>query len=258
MDEMRSKLSQSVRHSAEALRSSEESFKEATDGKLVIDSLRAAMKEIEHSYQQLEEVNQVVHVIGEKTNVINDIVFKTQLLSFNASIEAARAGQHGRGFAVVASEVGKLADMSGRASQEIEKLLNTSTRKVAEVVDSTKRRIESANNMSQKCAAVFERITARAGQVKSMVTSITEAASEQEAGIHQVVQAMADMRDSAGQTDKMAHTMAQLSDTLKGHSASLATTVERMDGLVHGQKNRSKPKLNVVPSNPPTQMRRSA
>ncbi|MBC7465119.1 MAG: hypothetical protein H7256_03945 [Bdellovibrio sp.] len=47
--------------------------------------------------------------IGNKTKVINDIVFQTKLLSFNASVEAARAGEHGKGFAVVAEEVGKLA-----------------------------------------------------------------------------------------------------------------------------------------------------
>ena len=50
-------------------------------------------------------------------------MFKTQLLSFNASIEAARAGQHGRGFAVVAEEVGHLAQTSGKAAEEIRNLL---------------------------------------------------------------------------------------------------------------------------------------
>jgi len=40
---------------------------------------------------------------------MNDIVFQTKLLSFNASVEAARAGIHGKGFAVVADEVGNLA-----------------------------------------------------------------------------------------------------------------------------------------------------
>lgn len=263
MEEMKSKLSQTVRHSAEALRSSEESFREAADGKVVIDSLRAAMVDIERSYEQLEEVNQVVRMIGDKTNIINDIVFKTQLLSFNASIEAARAGQHGRGFAVVAAEVGKLAEMSGKAAQEIGKLLDHSTKKVAEIVENTKYKVGSANDMSQKCATVFERITERAGQVKSMVDSITDAASEQESGIHQVGHAMGDMQDSVSETDRMAHAISQLSQLLRGHSQSLAATVDKLDILVHGEKvtetSVEPPPSTLGPSAPAsTSLRRSA
>ena len=63
-----------------------------------INDIEDAMVEIEKSNTELEEVNQVVRLIRERTNVINEIVFKTQMLSFNANIEAARAGQHGLGF----------------------------------------------------------------------------------------------------------------------------------------------------------------
>jgi hypothetical protein len=236
MDEMKAKLTQTVRHTADALRSSEDNFREASDGKIVIEGLRNAMHDIERSYQALEEVNEVVRRIHDKTNIINDIVFKTQLLSFNASIEAARAGQHGRGFAVVASEVGKLAEMSGQAAHEIGKLLDHSTQKVAEIVGSTKDKVASANEMSERCAKVFEGITARAGLVKAMVNSITDAASEQETGIHLVVRAMTDMSDSVVETDKMAHAIAQLSMVLRGHSETLATTIQRLDGIVHGAR----------------------
>lgn len=235
MDQMKAKLGQTVRHSAEALKSSEESFREASDGKVVIKNLKDAMLDIERSYEQLEEVKQVVHMIGDKTNVINDIVFKTQLLSFNASIEAARAGQHGRGFAVVASEVGKLAEMSGKAAHEISRLLEQSSLKVAEIVESTKIKVESANQMSQKCAMVFERINERAGQVKFMVNSISGSAAEQEADIHMVGRAMNEMNESASETDKMAHAISELSSVLKGHSESLSVTVRQLDALVHGQ-----------------------
>jgi len=237
MDEMKSKLGLTVQHSGEALRSSEESFREASDGRFVLESMRAAIMEIKHSYEQLEEVNQVVRLIGDKTNVINDIVFKTQLLSFNASIEAARAGQHGRGFAVVASEVGKLAEMSGRAAQEIAKLIDHSTKKVAEIVGGTRGKVDSANDMSQECAKVFQRITERAGQVKSMVNSITDAATEQESGIVQVGHTMADLSHSADEADKMAHMIAELSEVLIGHSKALASTVDRLDSLVQGRKS---------------------
>lgn len=235
MDEMKSMLGQTVDHSSAALRSSEESYHEAASGQKVIDELRIAMLDIERAYEELEEVNRVVSSIRSKTNVINDIVFKTQLLSFNASIEAARAGQHGRGFSVVAAEVGKLAEVSGIAAQEIGKLLDQSTKKVAQIVQSTKFKVESANQMSLKCATVFESITHRTGEARTMVDAITGAAAEQEAGIQQVSRAMVEMKDSSDQTDIMAHNIQKLSDSLREQSRSLAATMQNLDILVHGE-----------------------
>ncbi len=235
MDEMKSMLGQTVEHSSAALRSSDESYHEAASGQKVIDELRIAMLDIERAYEELEEVNRVVSSIRSKTNVINDIVFKTQLLSFNASIEAARAGQHGRGFSVVAAEVGKLAEVSGVAAQEIGKLLDQSTKKVAQIVQSTKFKVESANQMSLKCATVFESITHRTGEARSMVDAITSAAAEQEAGIQQVSRAMIEMKDSSDQTDVMAHGIQKLSDSLREQSRALAATMQNLDVLVHGE-----------------------
>lgn len=71
------------------------------------------------SNKKITEITKVISEVAAKTQVINEIVFKTKLLSFNASVEAARAGDQGRGFSVVAEEVGNLAKMSGDAAKEI-------------------------------------------------------------------------------------------------------------------------------------------
>jgi len=74
-----------------------------------LDDVRGAAK------KNMDEIN----TICDKITVLEDIFRQTNLLSLNASIEAARAGDHGKGFAVVANEVRKLADRSKIASQEI-------------------------------------------------------------------------------------------------------------------------------------------
>jgi methyl-accepting chemotaxis protein len=66
------------------------------------DANSGIMSQIDESNVRMGEIITVINEIGSKTRVINDIVFQTKLLSFNASVEAARAGEHGKGFAVVA------------------------------------------------------------------------------------------------------------------------------------------------------------
>ena len=101
----------------------------ATEGRESVNQMRLSMQDIENSINHMshqvgesnEQIENIVKIIGEisnKTAIINDIVFQTKLLSFNASVEAARAGEHGKGFAVVAEEVGNLAQMSGTAAKE--------------------------------------------------------------------------------------------------------------------------------------------
>jgi methyl-accepting chemotaxis protein len=81
------------------------------------------MSEIERSRVEIAGIIDMMAEVASKTKVINDIALQTKILSFNASIESARAGEAGHGFAVVAEEIGKLAEMSNEAAKEIEQML---------------------------------------------------------------------------------------------------------------------------------------
>ncbi|HNX22848.1 MAG TPA: methyl-accepting chemotaxis protein [Spirochaetota bacterium] len=108
---------------------------------------------------KLQEVETTMNTIAEQSgkiaetvSIIVDIADKINLLSLNASIEAARAGDHGKGFAVVADEIGKLAFLTTESIKEIEKVLslnNTVTKKGVDVIkDSSSMIKEMINSMS--------------------------------------------------------------------------------------------------------------
>ena len=198
-------ISSMVQRNADAANSSAEVSGRSTDaalrGKKTVETMITSIAQIASSNDDLlksmqksnEEISKIVTVIseiGDKTKVINDIVFQTKLLSFNASVEASRAGEHGKGFAVVAEEVGNLASMSGKAALEITEMLDKSIEQVSSIFESTKstaeflvkngkEKIEIGTKTAKECGVSLDEILKNVNSVNELVKEIATASVEQ-------------------------------------------------------------------------------
>lgn len=102
-----------------------------------------AVSQMNHIDRETKQISNIVHQlgnnsskIGEIVSVITDISEQTNLLALNAAIEAARAGEQGKGFAVVANEVGKLAEQSNHAANNISSLISEMQKQITLAVSS--------------------------------------------------------------------------------------------------------------------------
>jgi len=169
------------------------------------EQITASMSQVkllfEDTVKQFENVIVIIEGIQVKSQVINDIVFQTKLLSFNASVEAARAGEHGKGFSVVAEEVGNLAQSSGQANREISTMLRTSIDDVRRIASSTRQmlhdtishstdKVESGVEFVNEACAVMRDIMVNADDFKKAMESISSASREQASGLDEISEAI--------------------------------------------------------------------
>lgn len=247
LDQITAMVNKSVEYANKSSERANESHSVASKGKKVVEEMRNAMTEIDSSnasiMQAINESNakiskivDVINEIASKTNVINDIVFQTKLLSFNASVEAARAGEHGKGFAVVAEEVGNLAQMSGTAAQEIEEMLGRSVKEVETVITETnqsigqlveagKAKVESGVAIAARCEEVLDEVVHNVGEVTSMMQEVAHGSKEQAQGVSNISTAM-------NQLDETTHSNSEVAQETSEHSESLSESARGLMGIV--------------------------
>jgi methyl-accepting chemotaxis protein len=200
--EISSMINETTEGSKRSLSASEVALDATKVGKEIMGKMRHAMVEIESSSANLTRINEMIKAINTKTSVINDIVFKTQLLSFNASIEAARAGQAGKGFSVVAEEVGNLARMSGAAAEDIETLLADSQKNVEMAIDSTAQKVIEAKIISDRAIVTYDDISGSVGSMNDRLKGIVEAAAQQALGVEQIELALKQVDTATAQNQQ--------------------------------------------------------
>ncbi|MDT8371335.1 MAG: methyl-accepting chemotaxis protein [Gammaproteobacteria bacterium] len=153
-----------------------EAVKKAING---MDTIREQIQETSKRIKRLGESSQQ---IGDIVELINDIAEQTNILSLNAAIQAAMAGEAGRGFAVVADEVQRLAERSSNATKQIDALVKTIQSDTNEAISSMERsttEVVSGAKLSQDAGTSLEQIETVSHQLADLITNISDAAKQQ-------------------------------------------------------------------------------
>lgn len=151
----------------------------------------------------IKELDDNTNLIVEAVNVIKGIAEQTNLLAINASIEAARSGEHGKGFAVVATEVRNLADESRRAATDIEDMVTSitaHTEKIVEDIITNEESVKTGRNRVTIANDSFATIDTSIDDVQKQTEAVTDAIQQISYDITALVEGINEIHQVSEQT----------------------------------------------------------
>ncbi len=234
----------------------------STQGEEALKTLELSIEDIVHgndriqnqiniTNQQLGNIVNVIKEIDTKTKIIDDIVFQTKLLSFNASVEAARAGEHGKGFSVVAEEIGNLAQMSGKAAQDISAMLAINVENVEKIIKDTqltignlivenKSLVNKGSEQAGACEKAFSELGSQIKNIEELSTTIAIASTEQTHGVEEIGKSMHHLNDILLENSRISFETSYASQDLVEKNVTLSDLAHDLAWSILGTNNKEK------------------
>jgi methyl-accepting chemotaxis protein len=212
-------VSEAAQKAAQVSQTGRKAVDESIEG---MQQIREQMELIADSILRLSEQS---HAIGEIIASVNDLSEQSNLLAVNASIEAAKAGEHGKGFAVVAQEVKSLAEQSKQATAQVRGILGDIQKATGSAVLATEqgaKAVEVGVKQSKDAGEAIRQLAESIGESASAASQIAVSVQQQLAGMDQLAMAMDNIKisttqnmESTRQAEVAAHNLHALGQRLK-------------------------------------------
>lgn len=196
---------------------------------IMAGNIRNIKEQMDHIAQSILSLNDQSQTISEIISAVDDIAEQSNLLAVNASIEAAKAGEHGRGFTVVAQEIKTLADQSKQSTKQVRKILGDIQKATGTAVMATEQGNKAADagvSSSAEVERAIKNLSETIAEATQLSQQITAANQQQYAGIDQVTIAMENIKEASTQNVQAARNLEQSGQDLKDLSLRLKALVD--------------------------------
>lgn len=164
----------------------------------------------------MNEIDKATLSINEAVVIIENIAFQTNILSLNAAVEAATAGDAGKGFAVVAQEVRNLANRSAEAAKNIKELVEQANQKTAE-----------GKSASNEMMTALRELNERIDETTNMVENVAKASKEQMSGVDQINDAVTQLDQMTQENASVANSTSMIADNVSSMANELVSNADK-------------------------------
>jgi hypothetical protein len=194
-----------------------------------IEGMHKIKEQVESIAEKILALSEQTQMIGEIIATVNDIAEQSKLLALNASIEAAKAGEHGKGFAVVSMEIRNLAEQSKQATVQVRKILGEiqkATNSAVIVTEEGSKRVETGVELANSAGVNIHQLTEAIEESARMAKQIAASAKQQSIGMEQVSIAMGNINKASGENVKSIKQTEQVSRSLGALTGQINKLIE--------------------------------
>lgn len=197
-----------ARNAMSSVEVAQEALRSATSGqqsvRQTIDGMMLIRENVQETSKKIKRLGERSNEIGEIVRIIEDIADQTNLLSLNAAIQSAMAGEHGRGFAVVADEIRLLAERSTESTKRIATLVKSiqgDTYEAVVAMEDSTQEVVKGSQLADEAGRALNSIYSAVERQAKMIESIARSANEQTPVSEAVAVTMSQISEVIRQTD---------------------------------------------------------